>query len=79
MVSRETYSGQGALFASHGAGVGFVSTDKEPSHWELHSSLKDGQGRAASAQPLQTPGRECISSGQFGSPSAYHSLARSDL
>lgn len=39
MVSRE-------MFVSHGAAVGFVSSNKESSHWELHCSLK---GRTASA------------------------------
>lgn len=54
----------------------FFPTNKESSHWELRSSWKHGQGRAASAQPLQPPGRECISCGTFGSQSAYYGLAR---
>lgn len=33
-------------------------------------------GSTDSAQPLQPPGRECISSGMFGSQSAYYGLAR---
>lgn len=75
-MSHEMYSGQGALFVSCGAAVGFVSTNNELSHWELHFSLK---GRAAIAQTLQLSGRERISSGQFGSPRAYHGLVICDM